>query len=283
MTSSARRWGARKSLGQHFLVDRRIVGRIIDAAQLAADDVVVEIGPGRGVLTRQLVQLAGRVVAVELDGQLCDDLPERLGFPANLECVHGDAREVDIPSLAREPSPATPVPYKVIGNLPYYAANPIVRRVLESDQPPSLALFMVQKEVADSMTAQPGKMGLLSVATQCYASARQVCSVPPTAFRPPPKVRSAVVKLNLLETPLVNSGNRDSFFRVIRAGFSAPRKQVHNSLTHGLSAQPQDCEAALERAGVDGKRRPATLGIEEWVALSEAWHELQSEEQTRGV
>ncbi len=281
VTSSVRRRGARKSLGQHFLVDQRIVSRIVGAAHLTMDDTVVEIGPGRGVLTRRLVQLAGTVVAVELDEQLCEELPERLGFPANLECAHADAREADIAALARSASSEPAGGYKVIGNLPYYAANPIVRRVLESDSPPSLALFMVQKEVADSMTAKPGKMGLLSVATQCYASARQVCLVPPKAFRPPPKVRSAVVRLDLLESPVVNADNRQSFFEVVRAGFSAPRKQIHNSLSHGLSAEPGVCRAALEMAGIDVRRRPATVSLEEWAGLCVAWQELQSEREPR--
>ena len=227
------------------------------------------------------MQQAGRVMAVELDGQLCEELPARLEFPANLECVNADAREVDFPALARSCPPSAVTAYKVIGNLPYYAANPIVRRVLESDSPPSLALFMVQKEVADTMTAKPGKMSLLSVATQCYASARQVCQVPPNAFRPPPKVRSAVVRLDLLESPIVTGDSRDSFFRVVRAGFSAPRKQIHNSLSHGLSADPKLCEVALERVGIDGRRRPATLALEEWAGLCQAWQELQLETGTR--
>ena len=269
-------------MGQHFLVDQRIVSRIIAAAGLTADDMVVEIGPGRGVLTSKLVQLACRVVAVELDAQLCEDLPERLGLPSNLECVNADAREVNIPALASRPAPDASPTYKVIGNLPYYAANPIIRRVLESDQPPSIALFMVQKEVADSMTAQPGKMGLLSVAIQCYATARQVCAVPPNAFRPAPKVRSAVVRLDLLESPLVDAGSRNSFFEVVKAGFSSPRKQIHNSLSNGLSVESGECQSALEKAGIDGRRRPATLSMEEWVALSEAWWGLQLEAHNHG-
>ena len=225
--------------------------------------------------------MAGRVVAVELDQQLCEELPERLGFASNLQCVYADAREADIAELARIASCEPAGSYKVIGNLPYYAANPIVRRVLESDSPPSLALFMVQKEVANSMTAMPGKMGMLSVATQCYAKASQVCQVPPKAFRPAPKVRSAVVRLDLLESPVVEAGSRDIFFHVVRAGFSAPRKQIHNSLTHGLSAQPGVCQSALEKAGIDGRRRPATLSLEEWAALSFVWQEIQSEAETR--
>lgn len=291
MTVSARRGGPRKSLGQHFLSDSRVVDRIMDAADLSPMDTVVEIGPGRGVLTRRLVQAVGRVVALELDVRLCDELPRRLGFPSNLQCVLADAREADLPAVAApqaEGAPARYKPegalgrYKVIGNLPYYAANPIIRRVLESTPPPLMALVMVQKEVADSMTAKPGDMGLLSVATQCYAEARLVCSVSPSAFRPPPKVRSAVVRLDLRETPAVSPVHRDVFFEVVRAGFSAPRKQLHNSLSHGLRVEPGAGVAVLERAGIDGRRRPATLGLEEWAAVVASWQEIRQEMDRRG-
>jgi 16S rRNA (adenine1518-N6/adenine1519-N6)-dimethyltransferase len=273
VTVSARRSGPRKSLGQHFLSDSRVVSRIIGAAELSPLDTVVEIGPGRGVLTRRLVQEAGLVVALELDARLWEDLPSRLGFPSNLRCILADAREADLPALVSSPSVGTPGRYKVIGNLPYYAANRIVRRVLESVPPPSMVLVMVQKEVAESMTASPGDMSLLSVATQCYADARLVCSVPPSAFRPPPKVRSAVVRLDVREIPSVDSANRDVFFEVVRAGFSAPRKQIHNSLSHGLGIEPGTGTAILERAGIDGRRRPATLNLEEWGAVLASWQE----------
>ena len=280
MPASIARPGARKSLGQHFLHDSRIVSRIVDAASLTPADTVIEIGPGRGALTRRLVQAAGRVVAVELDRGLLDELPARLDFPANLECVHADAREADFPRMAATSETAMENGYKVIGNLPYYAANPIVRRVLESRPAPSVVLVMVQKEVADSMTATAGDMTLLSVATQCYATARQVCSVPPAAFRPAPKVRSAVVRLDLLETPHVDDAHRDAFFAVARAGFSAPRKQLHNSLAHGLGVRTACAIEVLERAGIDGRRRPATLSMGEWVAVYESCLHLRRETVT---
>ena len=264
----------RKSLGQHFLIDTRVVGRITDAADLSERDTVIEVGPGRGVLTRRLVECAGRVIAIELDAHLCDELPGRLGFPPNLKCVAADARESDLASLAGADDLGA-VPYKVVGNLPYYAANPIVRRTLESPSPPSLAVFMVQKEVADSMTAQPGGMGLLSVATQYYAEAKTVCSVPPSAFRPPPKVRSALVRLEVRREPAVDVSDRDRFFDLVRAGFSAPRKQLHNSLSHGLEVDGRTGWELLERAGVDGKRRPATLSLQEWALVFRAWDAMK--------
>lgn len=278
MTAYAR---PRKSLGQHFLRDSRIAARIVDAAELTPRDTVVEIGPGRGVLTRRLVRQAGRVVAVELDARLCDELPARLDYPDNLQCVLADARETDLPSLTLPPLADGQEGYKVIGNLPYYAANPIIRRTLESDPPPALALFMVQKEVADSMTAKPGSMTMLSVATQYYADARLVCSVPPAAFRPPPKVRSAVVRLDVQERPPVDAPGRDLFFDVVRAGFSAPRKQLHNSLGHGLGIEPCASAGVLERAGIDGRRRPATLSLQEWAAVCAAWHKMEPEMSRR--
>ena len=293
MTVPARQDGPRrprKSLGQHFLHDSRIVARIVEAAELTSGDAVLEIGPGRGVLTRRLVQQAGRVVAVELDVRLCEELPARLGYPGNLRCVLADAREVDLPALA---SSNDPLPlrrrvrvgvnsgYKVIGNLPYYAANPIIRHTLESEPPPSLALFMVQKEVADSITAAPGSMSILSVATQFYADARLVCSVPPAAFRPPPKVRSAVVRLEVRERTAVERPDRDLFFQVVRAGFSAPRKQLHNSLGHGLGIGPSAAAAVLQRAGIDDRRRPATLSLPEWADVCGAWQELKPEIEQR--
>ncbi len=283
MNATLRRSRPRKSLGQHFLHDSRVVQRIVDAAELSPDDTVVEIGPGRGALTRRLVQKAGRVVALELDASLCEQLPGRLDYPANLECVRADAREADLSAMAKIPSPSgggsgwgcSPSVYKVVGNLPYYAANPIIRRTLESGAPPSLALFMVQREVAESMTASPGNMGLLSVATQFYANARMVCSVPPSAFRPAPKVRSAVVRLDIRSEPAVRVDSREEFFEVVRAGFSAPRKQLHNSLSHGLGIETLLGSTILERAGVDGRRRPATLSIEEWAEICRTWREMQ--------
>ena len=173
---------ARKSLGQHFLVDPRAANRIVAAADLAAGDTVLEIGPGNGVLTRRLVERAGQVVAVELDHRLAAELPARLGMPENLEVRQGDAREVAIEDLVGLDNP-----YKMIANLPYYAASPIIRRFLESDTPPTLMVVMVQREVGEAMTAKPGAMTLLSVATQFYAEASVVTHVPGRSFRPPPR------------------------------------------------------------------------------------------------
>jgi len=260
------RTGTRKSLGQHFLVDSRIAGRILDAADLSPDDLIVEIGPGRGVLTKRLVGRVKRVVAVELDGELAAALPSRLDFPANLVCKHADARVVDLAGLI-----APETSYKVVANLPYYAANPIIRRLLESPPKPDVLIVMVQQEVAKNMVAQPGDMGILSVATQVYAKAKLVCSVPPRSFRPPPKVTSAVVRLDVLPTPAADVESEEDFFTVVRAGFAAPRKQIRNSLSQGLRIEPAAGGLILEEAGIDATRRPQTLDIAEWAVIYQVW------------
>ena len=256
----------RKSLGQHFLVDSRVANRIVAAAELTVADTVVEVGPGRGILTRRLAERAGHVVALELDERLARELPSRLDAPTNLEVRHGDARHVAIEGLVE-----TGREYKVVANLPYYAASPIVRRFLESAAPPTLMVVMVQREVGEAMTAKPGAMTLLSVATQYYADASVVVHVPPRAFRPPPRVASTVVKLMARDAPAVSVEDVERFFALVRAGFAAPRKQLRNSLAQGTGAIPAAVGATLDDAGIDETRRPATLTIAEWGDLDAVW------------
>ena len=216
---------ARQALAQHFLVDQGILANIIQASDLSLDDTVVEVGPGRGVLTRELVKAAGRVVAVELDPELAASLPRRLGNPPNLTVFHADARTVDLGHLGS---------YKVVANLPYYAANPLVRRFLEAKHKPLYMVVMVQREVAESMAALPGRMSLLSVGVQFYGSPQIICIVPPTSFRPPPKVDSAVLRIDVLPNPRQEVDDVPRFFELVQAGFAAPRKQMRNSLVLGM-------------------------------------------------
>ena len=257
----------RKALGQHFLVDGRILNRLLTASDLTPPDVVLEIGPGRGALTRQLLRRAGRVIAIELDAALAAALPARMGHPAHLEVVNTDARTVDLAALL-----TAATPYKVIANLPYYAANPILRRFLEldDDHRPQLLTVMVQREVADSIVAAPGRMSLLSVAVQYYAIPKLICAVPPAAFRPPPKVASAVVRLDLRPQPAVAVADSAAFFALVRAGFAAPRKQLRNSLGQGLRQPGSSIDPLLAAAAIDGRRRAETLSLAEWAALYQA-------------
>ena len=252
---------ASKALGQHFLIDSRVRRRILAAADLAPGDLVVEIGPGRGFLTRSLVRQAGKVVAVELDETLAGRLSDAYSTQPNVEIVAADARGMDIGSLVGRSE------YKVVANLPYYAANPILRGFLEADRKPSVMVVMLQREVAKVITAEPGKMGLFSVAVQVYGRPRMVCSVPPRAFKPPPKVTSAVVRIDVYPEPAARRGVGEGFFRLVRAGFSAPRKQIRNSLSAGLQSSPAAVDAMLLESGIEPRRRAQTLTIEEWRRL----------------
>jgi 16S rRNA (adenine1518-N6/adenine1519-N6)-dimethyltransferase len=253
----------RKALGQHFLRDRNIIRRIVEGAELSVDENVVEIGAGTGELTAELAARAGRVWAVEVDEDLCRRLRHRFEGVDNVEIVQADALRLDVAEFfgAREP-------YVVVANLPYNAGTAIVRQLLESEHGPQRLVVMLQKEVAESMLAQPGRMSLVSVGVQVYATGRRLFQVPPGAFLPPPKVRSAVVRLDVRAEPLVPLAERERFFEVVRAGFSAPRKTLKNSLANGLRLDPAEATEAIERAGIDPARRPQALSVGDWLRLS---------------
>jgi len=261
---------AKKSLGQNFLVDRGVLRKIVDAAALTKDDTVLEIGPGRGFLTEALAQAAGKVVAVELDDALAASITEKYADNPAFRVVVADAREVDIDSIIDRHTP-----YKMVANLPYYAASPIIRRFLEAAHKPAVMVVMVQREVAREMCAQPGEMGVLSVATQVYGTPKIVTYVPPGSFRPSPNVTSAVVKIEVYDSPAVPFDTPESFFRVVKAGFVAPRKQIHNNLRKGLDISPEEADAVLAKAVIDPKRRAETLSMDEWGKLYDAVRSAQ--------
>lgn len=264
--SSERPSRPKKSLGQNFLIDRRILGRILSAAEISPGDAVLEIGPGRGFMTRELMNRGARIVAVEKDEELAAGLTTRFAGQSNVKIITADAREISIESLF----PAH-TSYKLVANLPYYAASPIIRRFLEATRKPQLMVVMVQKEVAQSMAADPGEMSMLSVATQLYGSPRIVTYVPPKAFRPTPKIISAIVRIDVYQTLALNLDSTERFFRLVRAGFTARRKQVRNSLKQGLSLSSEAAETILARAKVDPSRRAETLSLTEWGSLYEAY------------
>ena len=259
----------KKSLGQHFLVDKRVLSRISGAADLSPQDTVVEIGPGRGILTRHLSERAGRVVAIELDDALADRLGTEFADQSNVEIVHADARKLDLGALL-----TSEVPFKVVANLPYYAALPILRRFLEMRKKPERMVVLVQREVACKIAAQPGEMGLVSVAVQLYGRPRIVSYVPPKAFRPTPKVTSAILRIDVYPEPALILDSYVKFFELVKAGFSAPRKQLRNCLRDGLSLDTGPVDAMLLGAGIDSTRRAQTVSIEEWGALYHEWGPL---------
>lgn len=270
----------RAALGQHFLVDQRVALRIVDALQVSHGDRLLEIGPGRGALTHHLVPLAEEigafVVLLELDEQLADSLERRYRRVENVEVVCGDARDVDLRGLeqggaATGRSGAIGEAWKVVGNLPYYAGTPIVRHLLESGLPMSTLVVMLQREVVQDMVAVPPNMSLLSLAVQIFACGTPLFDVEPSAFSPPPKVRSSVLRLTPHDAPRADVEQRDRLFRVARGCFRGKRKQLHNSLANGLGIKVAEAKALGASAGIDTGRRPGTLTIAEWQALADAW------------
>jgi 16S rRNA (adenine1518-N6/adenine1519-N6)-dimethyltransferase len=259
----------RKSLGQHFLTDRRVLQRILAAAALSPGDTVVEAGAGKGVLTQALAAAAGKVIAVEIDEALCAHLRRRLAAFPNVEPVCGDILALSPDELLAHAQVSPP--YVVVANLPYYIASAVLRHFLESARPPARMIVMVQAEVGQSIAASPGRMGLLSVGVQFYAQARVLFYVPPRAFHPPPKVRSAVIRLDVRPEPAVAVDDRQAFFRLVQAGFAAPRKQLRNALALGLSIEPAAARSLLDAANIDPIRRAQTLSLDEWGYLYRAW------------
>ena len=265
----------RKALGQHWLADRRVLRRIARAADFSADDTVVEVGAGSGLLTGLLAQRASRLIAVEVDPELAANLRERFRGREDVSVL-----EADVLSLAPEEILAQGggrLPYVVVGNLPYFIGSAIVRHFLTARAQPRWLLVTLQSEVARSIAAAPGGMSYLSVEMQYYAQPRLLFEIPAAAFRPPPKVRSAALRLDTREGTAVEVDDRGAFFRLVQAGFAAPRKQLHNALAIGLACSNAEAGAMLAEAGLETTRRAQTLTLEEWAGLYRAYRQATAE------
>jgi 16S rRNA (adenine1518-N6/adenine1519-N6)-dimethyltransferase len=265
-----RRYGlrAKKGLGQNFLVDEKMLEAILDAAALTPADTVIEVGPGLGLMTAELAKRAGWVIAVELDDRLAGILKETL--PGNVVVINRDVLGTDPRALLQEESPRFPEaikPYKVVANLPYYIASPVLRHFLEASVKPATMVVMVQQEVAEAIAAGPGRRSLLSIGVQFYGKPEIVARVPAASFYPPPKVDSAMVKIDVYARPPVAVDDEGGFFRLVRAGFTAARKQAANSLAQGLGLDKTEVLAWLKKAGIDPARRAETFTLEEWAEL----------------
>jgi len=261
-----------KSLGQNFLADANVAERIVDAAGVRGEDVVIEIGPGAGALTEKLCHRAGFVVAVEIDRRLVETLEPKMALHGNFKLINGDILKLGIPDiLAAAGRPATDG-FIVISNLPYYITTPIIMGVLEGSAIPFRMVLMMQKEVADRIVARPSTKayGALTVAVNYYAKPTKAFSVPPHCFVPQPGVDSTVLVLEPHGRPPVDLADKQFFFRVVRAAFAQRRKQLINCLIHeGLL--PKDKALAgriLEGAGLSPKARGDELGITEFARLS---------------
>lgn len=251
----------KRYLGQNFLYDPSILKRIIQVAQLNREDLVVEIGPGPGRLTRMLAEKVEKVIAIELDENLYEKLKTELTEFKNVELIHGDALKYPYESL-----PA----FKVVANIPYYITTPLIFKLLEIPPHPLKNLksmtLTIQKEVAERIIAKPGgkDYGVLSIMVQYYAKPSLEFIIPKEAFRPVPKVDSAVIHIEILEKPSVEVKNKDFFSRIVKTAFSQRRKMLSNS----LKSIRGDVKEWLAEAGIDSNRRPETLSIEEFARLA---------------
>ena len=260
-----------KRLGQHFLVDSRPLYAMLQAAELLPEDGVLEIGPGLGVLTRELCSRAGKVVAVEKDRQLIPILEDLTKDFKNICILDADVLKLDMEELREEHYGGS---FKVVANLPYYITSPIIMKIIENRHLIPLAVLMVQKEVAQRLVASPGSKdyGILTIAVNMYAEVKLVCNVGKSSFLPPPKVESAVVKILLRQKPRVEV-DEELFFKVVEAAFGERRKTLKNSLSRRLDIpgiDPEVIAKALEVTGIDPMRRGETLSIEEYAQLLEA-------------
>ena len=264
---------ARKGLGQHFLIDEEVLGLITSSAGLTPTDVIMEIGPGLGVLTKELASRCGWVVTIELDNKLAAVLEKGLAAFDNVTVINEDVLKVDPATLLREQEakfPAgisSPFSYKVVANLPYYITSPVLRHFLEASLKPQIMVVMVQREVAEVIVAKPGRMSMQSVSVQFYGEPEIVSYVPARCFYPEPEVDSAILKIRLYSQPLVEVADRDGFFGLVRAGFSAPRKQMANSLAQRLELPKAEVLSLLGKAGIVPQRRAETLTLDEWAKL----------------
>lgn len=259
-----------KKFGQNFLIDTHVLDKIIRAAEITREDMVLEIGPGIGTMTQYLAEAAGKVVAVEIDKNLIPILSDTLSAYENVTIINEDVLKLDIQKLANEENQGRPI--KVVANLPYYITTPIIMGLFENHVPVESITVMVQKEVADRMQTGPGNKdyGALSLAVQYYAEPYIVANVPPNCFMPRPKVGSAVIRLTCHEQPPVEVKDERLMFDIIRASFNQRRKTLANGLNNSdkLSFSKEEITEAIESLGKGSSVRGEALTLEEFAELS---------------
>jgi len=284
-----------KVLGQNFLIDKNILKKIIDSADIKTDDTIVEVGPGIGTLTKELAERAAQVIAVEKDKKMCGILMETMKNYGNLEIINADILKIEPFSNFKLNSnfKFQISNYKVVANIPYYLTSPLIRKFLESDTPPSEMVLMLQKEVAQRICAKPPKMNLLAISVQFYVypvksasqseavsrEARQfnragpkiISYVSKNCFWPAPKVDSAIIKITLRPRRCEKGEARRSnlFFTIVKAGFSHPRKQILGNLSKGLEISKKTAKEWLEKNNISPSQRAETLTVEDWKNLAE--------------
>lgn len=254
----------KKDLGQHFLVDPEALDLIVEAAELTKDDKVVEVGPGMGVLTKELCKKAGEVVALEYDKAMIAIVKTACIKYDNLKVENVDVLKFDTSGLGQ---------YKVVANLPYYITSPVLRLFLEASNKPEEMVVLVQREVAERICAKPSRMSVLAVSVQFYGNPQVVEIVPRTSFFPAPKVDSAILRIKAYKKPLFDV-QPQLFFRIVKAGFGEKRKQLINSLSGGLVLNRETTEALLKEAGISIISRAESLAMMDWYNLYKAYQKI---------
>lgn len=256
-----------KGLGQNFIIDQNVIANICDAAQINDKTGVIEIGPGLGTLTQSLCKRAKKVIAVEIDSSLKEVHKETLPYE-NLELIYDDFLKIDLNELVNEKFNGLEV--KVVANLPYYITTPIIMKILEGKHKINSIAIMIQKEVAERLTANPGtkEYGAITLAVEYYANARIAMIVPNTVFIPRPKVDSAVVVFDIYEQPIIKVEEEKLLFEIIKASFGKRRKTLLNSLSSGLSYSKDEIKEALKKSDIDASLRGEKLSIEQFASIA---------------
>jgi len=257
-----------KRLGQNFLINEKTLQILIDAIEIKSGNIIVEVGAGVGTVTLALAKKAksrtvepgstgARIIAVEKDKNLIPILKEVVRNYENVEIVHGDILKIENLEIEN---------WKLVGNIPYYITAPLIRRFLEMKNAPEEMILMVQKEMAQRIAAYPPDMSILAVSVQIYATAQIISFVPKNSFWPQPNVDSAIIKIKNIKKP---DADMETFFKVVKSGFSSPRKQLLNNLSHGLKITRDETKKWLAAAGIDESRRAETLMVIEWIKLAQ--------------
>lgn len=263
----------KRGLGQNFLTSASALRAILDAADVAQSDAVLEIGPGLGVLTRELAARVKCVLAVELDERLVHVVNSELSHATNLRVLNADILRIQHADAVREHCGAET--YKVVANLPYYITSIVLRKLLEEQTRPELIVVMVQKEVAERAIAGPGQMSLLALSVQLFSEPHLVARVPANAFLPPPDVESAILRLSVHPAPLFPDIDYSRFFKVAAAGFGQKRKTLVNSLSSNLKLDKATVTDVLRPVGIDPTARAQELSLEEWANLCRLFTQLE--------
>ena len=264
---------AEKRLGQNFLVDEEAVNSIVESAKITKQDLIIEIGPGLGTLTKQLLERAGKVIAIELDDRMLTILKDRFSMYSNFELIHQDVLKVDLHQIIQKEKQSGAIQkVKIVANLPYYITTPIIMKLLEDKLDIESITIMIQKEVAQRLTALPGEKncGAITYSIYYYTNPKEVCIVPHDAFIPAPEVDSEVIHLEVRKTPVVIPKNETLFFNVIKAGFLQRRKTFLNALVNGnLLPDKQSAKEMLEQLQISENIRAEELSIETFAKIAD--------------